>query len=234
MAYRLWLKKGDRFVMSEGRAKLLKLIKKYGSLARAADEMRMSYRHAWGVVKKIEEITGERIVVSERGGQEGGASVLTAEGQRLLDEYENQKKVFDEQIKMLYKRPLIAADGIVMIGGEIVLVKRAREPYKGKFALPGGIVEYGEKSEDCVVREVEEETGLRTRVLDLVGVYSDPSRDPRGHCISAVYHLALAGGSLQSGDDAEEVRTFPIRDLPPLAFDHDEIVRDFLLSIGNR
>ncbi len=234
MAYRLWLKKDDRFVMSEGRAKLLKLIKKYGSLARAADEMRMSYRHAWGIVKKIEEITGERIVVSERGGQEGGASVLTPEGQRLLDEYDNQKRVFDEQLRMLYKRPLIATDAIIMIEGEIVLVRRAKEPYKGKYALPGGIVEYGERTEDCVVREVEEETGLRTRVLDLVGVYSDPSRDPRGHCISAVYHCAVTGGSMKSGDDAAEVRTFPIKDLPSLAFDHGEIVRDYVQSTKNR
>jgi 8-oxo-dGTP diphosphatase len=234
MAYRLWLKKDDRFVVSEGRAKLLKLIRKYGSLARASDEMGMSYRHAWGVIKKIEEITGEKIVISERGGQEGGTSVLTADGERLLAEYENQKRVFDEQLRTLYKRPLIAADGIIMIDDEIVLVKRAREPYKGKYALPGGIVDYGEKSEDCVVREIKEETGLKTRVLDLVGVYSDPSRDPRGHCISTVFHLARVSGSFRPGDDAAEVRTFSTKGMPPLAFDHDEIVRDFLLSAKSR
>jgi len=234
MAYRLWLKRDDRFVVSEGRARLLRLIEKYGSLARAADEMGMSYRHAWGVVKKIEEVTGERIVLSERGGQEGGTSVLTPEGENLLEHYENQKRVFDEQLKVLYKRPLIAADGIVIIDDEIVLVKRGKEPYKGKYALPGGVVDYGEKVEDCVVREIREETGLDTRVLDLIGVYSDPSRDPRGHCISAVFHLARVGGSLHSGDDAAEVRTFSLTKVPSLAFDHNEIVRNFVASTGNR
>jgi 8-oxo-dGTP diphosphatase len=234
MAYRLWLKKGDQFIMSEGRARLLRLIKKYGSLARAADEMGMSYRHAWGVVKRVEEITGEKIVLSERGGQEGGTSVLTSRGEKLLKQYENQKRVFDEQLKMLYRRPLIATDGIIIIDDEIVLVKRAKEPYRGQYALPGGIVDYGEKAEDCVVREIKEETGLETRVLDLAGVYSDPSRDPRGHCISIVFHLATAGGSLHSGDDAMEVRTFPTTDMPSLAFDHDQIVRDFLSSTRNR
>jgi 8-oxo-dGTP diphosphatase len=234
MAYRLWLKRDDRFVMSEGRARLLRLIEKYGSLARAADEMGMSYRHAWGVVKKIEEIIGEKVVFSERGGQEGGTSVLTPDGEKLLEQYENQKRVFDEQLKMLYKRPLIAADGIVIIDDDILLVKRLKEPFKGRYALPGGIVDYGEKVEDCVVREIREETGLETRVLDLVGVYSDASRDPRGHCISTVFHLAQVGGSLRSGDDAAEVRTFPMIEMPSLAFDHSEIVRDFLASTRNR
>lgn len=230
LAYRLWLRKDDRFIISEGRARLLKLIKKYGSLARAADEMAMSYRHAWGVIKKIEETTGERIVVSERGGQEGGASNLTPEGLRLLEQYESQKRVFDDQLKMMYKRPILAADGIIIEDNSIVLIKRGKDPHKGKYALPGGIVEYGEKIENCVIREVKEETGLETKILDLVGIYSDPSRDPRGHVISAVFHLLPVGGTLRGGDDATDACLFPLSKIPDLAFDHREIVRDFMTS----
>jgi 8-oxo-dGTP diphosphatase len=230
LAYRLWLRKDERFIISEGRARLLKLIKKYGSLARAADEMAMSYRHAWGVIKKIEESTGERIVVSERGGQEGGASNLTPEGLRLLEQYESQKRVFDDQLRMMYKRPILAADGIILEDNSIVLIKRGKDPHKGRYALPGGIVEYGEKIEDCVIREVREETGLETRILDLIGIYSDPSRDPRGHVISAVFHLFPVGGTLRGGDDATDACLFPLNKIPDLAFDHREIIRDFMIS----
>lgn len=230
MAYRLWLRKDERFVMSEGRAKLLRLIKKYGSLARAADEMSMSYRHAWGILKKIEESAGEKITVSERGGQEGGASNLTPEGERLLELYDNHKRRFEDQMKMLYKRPAVAADGIVLIDGKIVLVKRGKEPFKDMLALPGGILEYGERVEDCVVREVGEETGLETMILDLVGIYSDPRRDPRGHCVSVAFHLARIGGELVAGDDASDLALVPIDRIPKLAFDHNLIVDDFLES----
>ena len=230
LAYRLWLRKDDRFIISEGRARLLKLIKKYGSLARAADEMAMSYRHAWGVIKKIEETTGERIVISERGGQEGGASNLTPEGLRLLEQYESHKRVFDDQLRMMYKRPILAADGIIIKDNSIVLIRRGKDPQKGRYALPGGIVEYGEKVEDCVLREVKEETGLETKILDLVGIYSDPSRDPRGHVISAAFHLLPVGGTLRGGDDATDACVFPLSKIPDLAFDHREIIRDFMIS----
>jgi 8-oxo-dGTP diphosphatase len=71
-----------------------------------------------------------------------------------------------------------------------------------------------------VVREVEEETGLRTAVTRLVGVFSDPSRDPRGHFVTLLFELRATGGSLAGGDDAESAGFFPLDRLPPLAFDH--------------
>lgn len=226
--YRIWLKKGGHFLLSDGRAKLLRLVKECGSLSKAATEMKMSYRHAWGAIKKIEDALGAKVVVSERGGLEGGVSKLTPEGEKLLEQYDLQKKLFDEQLKMLYKKPTIATDGIVVIDGKILLVRREKEPFKGKFALPGGIVEYGETVEHCVVRELLEETGLKTRILEILGVYSDPSRDPRGHFISIVFHLQKVGGELKSGDDASAVALLPINNLPELAFDHQKIVDDFL------
>ena len=94
-------------------------------------------------------------------------------------------------------------------------------------------MDYGEKVEDAAVREVEEETGLRTRVVSLVGVYSDPARDPRGHTVSPVFLLDIIGGELQAGDDATEASFFPVTDLPELAFDHSEIVQA-ALPFGTR
>ncbi len=76
--------------------------------------------------------------------------------------------------------------------------------------MPGGIVEYGERLEDCVVREVREETGLETRVLRLIGIFSDPGRDPRGHFVSAFYELERTGGELLAGDDAAETGFYPL------------------------
>jgi 8-oxo-dGTP diphosphatase len=124
--------------------------------------------------------------------------------------------------------PALAVDGVVIKENEILLVRRKNEPYKGKFALPGGFVEYGEKTEDAVIREVFEETGCRTRVKKLLGVYSDPTRDPRGHTVSIVYLLEPVGGEVKAGSDASDATFVDIGDLPPLAFDHGKIVSDAL------
>jgi len=226
--YRMWLRRDGKFLLSNGRAKLLRLVKERGSISKAAEEMGMSYRHAWGAIKKVEEALGAKIISSERGGQEGGTSHLTEEGERLLTSYENQKMMIEDQFRNLYDRPTLAADGIVLIDDKLVLIRRGNDPYKGSFALPGGILEYGEALEDCVVREMEEETGLKTEILGLVGVYSEPGRDPRGHFVSAVYHLSRIGGELRSGDDAADVQLFPLDQLPEMAFDHGKIVEEFL------
>ena len=115
-------------------------------------------------------------------------------------------------------------------GDQVVLIKRGREPFKGMYALPGGIVEYGETVEECVVREMEEETGLKTRVLDLVGVYSAADRDPRGHFITLAFNLMPVGGRLRGGDDAAEATLFPLLDLPEMAADHHLVLSDALLK----
>ena len=87
-------------------------------------------------------------------------------------------------------------------------------------------MEYGEKTEDAVVREVFEETGVKTMIRSLIGVYSDPHRDPRGHTVSIAYLINRVGGDLNAGDDASSVKFFKLNDLPELAFDHAVIVKD--------
>src|SRR5256884_7998193 len=121
--------------------------------------------------------------------------------------------------------PSVAVDGIVLHGGKLVAVRRKNEPYRGMPALPGGFVELGETTVDAVVREVREETGLETRVKRLVGVFSDPRRDPRGHVISIVYELQVAGGQLKTGSDAAAVGPGDPSAVPGGAVGHHENLR---------
>ncbi len=131
----------------------------------------------------------------------------------------------------MHRNPALTVDGVLIEDGKILLIKRGKEPFKGKWALPGGFVEYGERVEDAVIREFQEETGLETEIIRLAGVYSDPERDPRGHTVSIVYVLERKGGELKGGDDASEARFFSLNSLPELAFDHEKIVRDVLLLL---
>jgi len=127
---------------------------------------------------------------------------------------------------MKYKIPNITADGIVIKEQQILLIQRKNEPFKGIWALPGGFVDYGEKTEEAAIREVFEETGLKTKKNDLLGVYSDPNRDPRGHTITIAYFLEITGGNLKAGDDASNAKFFNVNKLPDLAFDHKIIIND--------
>ncbi|HDS58984.1 MAG TPA: NUDIX hydrolase [Thermoplasmatales archaeon] len=126
------------------------------------------------------------------------------------------------------RNPRLTVDGVVIRRGHLLLIQRGREPFRGRWALPGGFVEYGETVEAAVVREVREEAGLETRIIRLLGVYSHPERDPRGHTVSVVFLLEVVGGTLRGGDDAARATWFSLDDLPQLAFDHDTIVRDAL------
>ncbi|MDW5562931.1 MAG: NUDIX domain-containing protein [Methanomassiliicoccus sp.] len=224
----IWLTEGERLIIGEEGAGLLASIAERGSLQEAAAVRGMSDGRAREIIAQIEEVLGARIVVS------GDRCNLTAEGNALLDEHQNKKRRADEQLAHAFRNPTLTADGVVMVDGRIVLVRRGREPGRGKYALPGGFVEHGERAEDCAVREVMEETGLRTEPLGLVGLYSDPGRDPRGHIVSAVFHLRVVGGELRAGDDADEVSLYDLDSLPELAFDHAKIITDHLRATGKR
>lgn len=225
---KIWLERDGKFIVSDGRAKLLRKIKDTGSLSKAAKEMGMSYRHAWGIIHRVSQSAGGKVAESTRGGKEGGVTRLTAFGEEILREYENKAASLQSQFENGWRKPSVTADGIVVKGDEIALIKRGKEPFKGSYALPGGFLAYGETLQDCVIREVLEETGLRTRVVDLVGLYSAPDRDPRGHFVTAVYHLEPVGGFLKAGDDATLAEWVPLNELPKFAFDHGKIVQEFL------
>lgn len=129
-----------------------------------------------------------------------------------------------------YPRPMLTADCVVTdLEGRVLLVRRGNEPFKGCWALPGGFMEMDETIEQCAVRELEEETGLRATVdmLRLVGVFSAVGRDPRGRTVTAAYALSMPDATKVAiaGDDAAALDWFPLSSLPPLAFDHAEVLR---------
>jgi 8-oxo-dGTP diphosphatase len=129
-------------------------------------------------------------------------------------------------------RPLVTVDGILLTDKRVLLIRRRKKPFKGMWAIPGGFVEYGEEVEKAVLREFEEETGLKANVIELLGVYSNPKRDPRMHTISIVF-LLKADGTPIAGDDAIEVKFFEIDRLPALAFDHKMILDNALKKLSD-
>ena len=126
---------------------------------------------------------------------------------------------------MPHEGPRATVDVIVEVDGGIVLVRRRNDP--PGWAIPGGFVDRGEPAENAARREMREEISLDVELVDLLGVYSDPARDPRGHTLSAVY-VGTARGVPRAGDDAAEVGVFSEGRLPaPLAFDHARILDDY-------
>ena len=136
----------------------------------------------------------------------------------------------------MIKTPLLTTDGIIEVYNNgrfegIVLIERANEP-KG-LALPGGFVDVGEKVEKACAREMAEETALDVKVVKLLGVYSDPERDPRFHTASCVY-ICQASGTPKGGDDAKTAKVYSLVDIPfdDLVFDHAKILMDYVGQIG--
>lgn len=126
---------------------------------------------------------------------------------------------------MPHESPRPTVDVIIELPDGIVLVRRRNPPHG--WALPGGFVDYGERVEDAARREMREETGLDVALVELLGVYSDPRRDARGHTISTVY-VGQARGTPRAADDAAEAGVFREADLPaPLVFDHARILADY-------
>ena len=124
-------------------------------------------------------------------------------------------------------KPSLAVDGVLIKNRKVLLIKRKNEPFKNKWALPGGFVEYGEKVEDAIIRELKEETGMNVRIKKLFGVYSDPDRDPRGHVVSIVF-LVESEDEPRAGDDAVDAKFFDLDNLPELAFDHKKILEEVM------
>lgn len=134
---------------------------------------------------------------------------------------------------MSYKRPALTADCVVFDrAGRLLLIKRGHAPFKGKWALPGGYVDYGERVEDAALRELKEETGIDGKIIALVGVYSDPKRDPRGHTVSTAFLVRPRSTKVSGGDDAMVAEWIADWSDERLAFDHARILADALKLRG--
>jgi 8-oxo-dGTP diphosphatase len=139
-----------------------------------------------------------------------------------------------EKGKYIYDwpRPMVTVDAVVFSLSEgrtqVLLINRGKEPYKGKWAVPGGFIEIDEELEDAVARELAEETGLTGVRLEQMHAFGRCGRDPRGRQISIAFTgIATAGqDKIHAGDDAAKAQWFNIKELPTdLAFDHDEMIK---------
>ncbi len=135
-----------------------------------------------------------------------------------------------------YPKPSVTTDCILLKQikhTDILLIKRKHDPFKGKWALPGGFVEIDEDLEEGARRELMEETGIDNIQIIQFKTYGKPGRDPRGRTISVVFfgYLKDNENEIIAGDDAAEVSWFDLDSLPPLAFDHAKIIEEFKKTI---
>ncbi len=155
-------------------------------------------------------------------------------------EQENKKKFCYD-----YALPSVAADCVVFGYDEsninILLIQRGEEPFKGKWALPGGFLRtdedekpYDKTIEECATRELLEETGLNIERIEQFYTYSAHDRDPRGRVISVAHYALVRLSEVQGGDDAAKAQWFSLDEIPSLAFDHDQILRMALHRLKER
>jgi len=134
-----------------------------------------------------------------------------------------------------YPRPSVTADVVIFTLREndlhVLLIKRGHPPCEGMWATPGGFVDIDESLEEAALRELEEETGVRDVYLEQLYTFGDPGRDPRGRVITVAYFALVPATAIhpRAGDDAAEARWWSVYDLPPLAFDHADIL-DYALQ----
>jgi 8-oxo-dGTP diphosphatase len=129
-----------------------------------------------------------------------------------------------------YPRASVTADAVLFAEKDgqmyVLLIQRGNDPYKGYWAFPGGFLNMDETVARCAERELEEETGIVLIGMQLVGIYSDVERDPRGRVITAAYTAMTTMPEATAADDAAAAKWWPLNELPPLAFDHDKILVD--------
>lgn len=132
-----------------------------------------------------------------------------------------------------HKTPKLTVDGILLEDEKILLVKRNIKPFKGHWVLPGGHVDYGEKVEDALRREMKEELAISVEIKKLLGVYSDPKRDPRGHRITIAFLIERIRGEIKLDFEASEYKFFSLNRLPQkIGFDHRKIISDLRTTLN--
>ena len=145
-----------------------------------------------------------------------------------------------EEKKYCYKYPHPAVTTDCVIFGfdgselQVLLIERGIEPFKGKWAFPGGFLNMDETAGEGAMRELKEETGLENAYIEQFNTYSEPGRDPRERVITIAHYALVRIQEVKVGDDAAKAQWFPIDEVPQLAFDHDKILRDAMRKLRER
>ena len=145
-----------------------------------------------------------------------------------------------EEKKYCYKYPHPAVTTDCVIFGfdgselQVLLIERGIEPFKGKWAFPGGFLNMDETAGEGALRELKEETGLENAYIEQFNTYSDPGRDPRERVITIAHYALVRIQEVKGGDDAAKAQWFPIDEVPQLAFDHDKILREAMRKLRER
>ena len=145
-----------------------------------------------------------------------------------------------EENKYCYKYPHPAVTTDCVIFGfdgselQVLLIERGIEPFKGKWAFPGGFLNMDETAGEGALRELKEETGLENAYIEQFNTYSEPGRDPRERVITIAHYALVRIQEVKGGDDAAKAQWFPIDEVPQLAFDHDKILRDAMRKLRER
>ena len=137
-----------------------------------------------------------------------------------------------------YPHPAVTADCVIFgfdgINIKVLLIQRGIEPYKGKWAFPGGFMNMDETAEQCARRELEEETGLKDVTVEQFYTFTDINRDPRERVITVAHYALVKLSEVKGGDDAEKAQWFSLDEIPSLAFDHELIFRKALKVLKER
>lgn len=145
-----------------------------------------------------------------------------------------------EEKKYCYKYPHPSVTTDCVIFGfdgssiQVLLIERGIEPFKGRWALPGGFLRMDETAEEGALRELQEETGLSEAYIEQFNTYTEPYRDPRERVVTIAHYALVRIQEVRGGDDAAKAKWFSIEDIPQLAFDHDKILRDATAKLRER
>ena len=144
----------------------------------------------------------------------------------------------EQQFCYKYPHPSVTADCVIFgfdgVAIKVLLIQRGIEPFKGKWAFPGGFMKMDETAEECARRELEEETGLNNASVEQFYTFSDVNRDPRERVITVAHYALVKLSEVKSGDDAASAKWFDLETIPSLAFDHDRILRMALSRLKER
>lgn len=137
-----------------------------------------------------------------------------------------------------YPHPAVTVDCVIFAkersNFKVLLIKRGNEPFKEKWALPGGFLNINESAEEGALRELKEETGISNAPIEQLHTFTNPDRDPRERVISIVYFALIELKDVIAGDDAKEANWFPITEIPDLAFDHELIIEKALKRLKEK